>query len=83
MPYYIGGGGGVKWIFQNGVWKISVKSSIYFFTIILSFLGKKISSEIHVFLSDQFSFPSSATVKMDYEENMENARYATNDNTPL
>ena len=27
--------------------------------------------------------PSSATVKMDYEENMENARYATNDDTPL
>jgi hypothetical protein len=23
------------------------------------------------------------TVEMDYEENMENARYATNDNTPL
>jgi hypothetical protein len=48
------------------------------------------SSEIHVFRSDQFSllmyrclFPSSATVKMDYEENMENARYATNDVTPL
>jgi hypothetical protein len=28
-------------------------------------------------------FPSSATVKMDNEENMENARYATNDDTPL
>jgi len=27
--------------------------------------------------------PSSATVKMDYEENMESARYATNDDTPL
>jgi hypothetical protein len=29
--------------------------------------------------------PSSGTVKMDYEENMENARsrYATNDDTPL
>jgi hypothetical protein len=52
--------------------------------------GKKISSEIHVFRSDQFSLlmyccllPSSVTVKMDYEENMENAGYATNDNTPL
>ena len=83
-------GRGVTWIFQNGVWKISMKSSIYFLTIILSFLGKKNSSEIHVFLSDQFSLlmyrcllPSSATVKMDYEENMENARYATNDDTPL
>ena len=48
------------------------------------------SSEIHVFRSDQFSLlmyrcllPSSATVKMDYEENMENVRYATNDDTPL
>jgi hypothetical protein len=26
---------------------------------------------------------SSATVKMDYEENIKNARYATNDDTPL
>ena len=49
---------------------------------------KKNSSEIHVFQSDQFSLlmyrcllPSSVTVKMDYEENMENARYATNDDT--
>jgi hypothetical protein len=25
----------------------------------------------------------SGTVKMDYEENMENARYAMNDDTPL
>ena len=50
----------------------------------------KISSEIQVFRSDQFSLlmyhcllPSSVTVKMDYEENMENARYATNEDTPL
>ena len=48
------------------------------------------SSEIHVFRSDQFSLlmyrcllPLSATVKMDYEENMENVRYTTNDDTPL
>jgi hypothetical protein len=54
------------------------------------FLKKKLSFEIHVFRSDQFSIlmyrcllPSSATVKMDYEENMGNARYATNDDTPL
>ena len=26
---------------------------------------------------------SSVTVKMDYEENMENVRYTTNDDTPL
>jgi hypothetical protein len=46
------------------------------------------SVEIHVFRSDQFSLlmyrcllPSSVTVKMDYVENMENARYATNDDT--
>ena len=54
------------------------------------FFWKKKSSEIRVFLSDQFSLlmyryllPSSVTVKMNYEENMENARYATNDDTPL
>ena len=53
-----------------------------------AFFGKKNSFEIHVFRSDQFSLlmyccllPSSATVKIDYEENMENARYATNDDT--
>ena len=27
--------------------------------------------------------PSSVTVKMDYEENMDNARYATHDDTPV
>jgi hypothetical protein len=27
--------------------------------------------------------PSSGTIKMDYEENMENVRYATNDDIPL
>ena len=27
--------------------------------------------------------PLSVTVKMDYEKNMENVRYATNDDTPL
>jgi hypothetical protein len=27
--------------------------------------------------------PSSATIKMDSEENMESTRYATNDDTPL
>ena len=48
------------------------------------------SSEIHVFRSDQFSIliyrcllPSSVTVNMDYEENMENARFSANDDTPL
>ena len=42
-----------------------------------SFLEKKISSEIHVFRSDQFSLlmyrcllPSSVTVKMEYERNI-------------
>jgi hypothetical protein len=51
---------------------------------------KKCSSEIHVSRSDKFSLlmyhyllTSSVTVKMDYEENMENAHYATNDDTPL
>jgi hypothetical protein len=51
---------------------------------------KKIFSGINVFRSDQFSLliyrcllPSSATIKMDNEENMENVRYATNDGTPL
>ena len=46
--------------------------------------------KIYIFRSDQFSLlmyrcllPSSAAVKMDNEENMENARYATNDDTPL
>jgi hypothetical protein len=64
---------------------------LVFHSYIVFFWEKKMfSSEIHVFRSDQFSLlmyrcllPSSATVTMDYEENMENARYATNDDTPL
>ena len=56
----------------------------------MKILKQKISSQIHVILSDQFSLlmyrcllPLSVTVKMDYEENMENACYATKDDTPL
>ena len=58
--------GGVIWIFQNGGQKFYIKSSIY-----------------HIFRSNQFSLlmyrllPSSVTVKLNYEENMENVRYAT------
>ena len=56
------------------------------------FFGKKFffPKFTGVFRSDQFSFlmyryllPSTVTAKMNYEENMENARYATNDDTPL
>ena len=55
------------------------------------FFGERtFSSEIHVFRSDLFLLlmyrsllPSSVTDKMDYEENMENARCATIDDTPL
>jgi hypothetical protein len=55
-----------------------MKSSIYFFTIILSlFREKKIRSDQFSLLMYRCLFPSSATVKMDYEENMENVRYAT------
>ena len=71
-------------------WRRAILHEIEYlvFTIILSFLERKMfSSEIHVFRSGQFSLlmsrcllPSSATVKMDYEENMENATY---DDTPL
>jgi hypothetical protein len=31
----------------------------------------------------RYLLPSSVSVKMDYEKSMENARYATNDDTPL
>jgi hypothetical protein len=54
---------------------------------ILFFSWKKTSSEIDVLRSDRFFvidvslFTSTVTVKMDYEENMENARYATNEPT--
>ena len=57
---------------------------LVFHNYFVFFLEKQIfSSEIHVFRSDQFLLlmyycllPASASVKMDYEENMENARYA-------
>jgi hypothetical protein len=55
----------------------------------MSFLDNKYFTGIHVFRSDQFSLlmnlcllPSSAIDKMDNEENMEHARYATKDDTP-
>jgi hypothetical protein len=57
--------------------------------VVFSHLENKISPGIHVFWTDLFSLlmylcllPSSATVKMDNEENMESACYATNDDTP-
>ena len=83
--------GGVIWIFQNGGRKFCMKSSIFSFSQLFCLFWRNIFfSEIHVFRSDQFSLlmyrflpPLSATVKMDYEENMENACYATNDDTPL
>jgi hypothetical protein len=56
----------------------------------MSFLEKKIFPGIHILRSGNISLlmylfllPSSATVKMDNEENMENVHYATNDDTPL
>ena len=57
--------------------------------VVFSHLENKISPGIHVFRTDLFSLlmylcllTSSATVKMDNEENMESACYATNDDTP-
>ena len=54
----------------------------------MSFLEKKYFPGIHVFRFDQYSLlmylcllPSSATVKMEKGGNMENVRYATNDDT--
>jgi hypothetical protein len=81
--------GGVIWIFQNGGRKL-----FSFFSIIqlFFFFGKTNSFEISffVFRYDHISLlmyrcllPPSVTVKMDYKENMKNARYATNDDTPL
>ena len=57
--------------------------------VVFSHLDNKISHGIHVFRTDLFSLlmylfllPSSATVKMDNEENMESACYATNNDIP-
>ena len=57
--------------------------------VVFSHLENKISPGIHVFRTDLFSLlmylcllPSSATVKLDNEENMESACDATNDDTP-
>ena len=62
---------------------------LFFFTIMMSFLEKKNFPEftfcgpIIFVINVSFLTKSSATVKMDNEENMENVRYATNDDTPL
>ena len=77
----------IWWNFENFM---KIFKSYEIFESLWKFEGKKISSEIQIFRSDQFSLlmyrcllPSSVTVKMDYEGNMENACYATNNNTPL
>jgi hypothetical protein len=77
----------IWWNFENFM---KIFKSYEIFESLWKFEGKKISSEIQIFRSDQFSLlmyrcllPSSVTVKMDYEGNMENARYATNNDTPL
>ena len=72
-------------------WKfLKMFKSYEIFESLWKFERKTISSEIQIFRSDQFSLlmyrcllPSSVTVKMDYEGNMEHARYATNNDTPL
>jgi hypothetical protein len=62
--------------------------SYYIYVVFLNFIvfsGKNNSFEIHVFRSDQFSlfnvslFNSAVTVKMDYEENMENEKHINRD----
>ena len=55
---------------------------LVFHNYLVFFLKNKNSYEIHLFRSHRYLLPSTATVKMDCEENMENARYATNDDTP-
>ena len=48
------------------------------------FISHVISTrETHISPKYRCLLLSSVTVIMDYEENMENARYATNDDTPL
>ena len=75
-------------------WRLEILHEIkylVFHNYFVFFGGKtNLSSEIHVFWSDQFSLlmfhcllPSSVSVKMDYKENMENACYATNYDSPL
>ena len=84
-----GGNGFFKMVAGNFAW--NRVQNVFSFSQLFYLFGKtKFSSEIHIFRSDQFSLsmyrcllPSSVTVKMDYEENMENARYETNDDTPL
>jgi hypothetical protein len=83
------GGGGVIWFFKMAAGNVA-SNRVFIFSQSFCLFWKKKSSEIHVFRSDQFSLlmyrcllPSSVTLKMDYEENMANSRYATNDDTPL
>ena len=69
------------------IWRPDILHEIEY--VVFSHLENKISPGIHVFRTDLFSLlmylcllTSSATVKMDNEENMESACYATNDDTP-
>jgi hypothetical protein len=72
VSYYMGGYGFFRMVVGNFAW-----NQVFSFSQLFFFFGKKISSEIHVFRSDQFSLlmyrcllPSSVTVKMEYERNI-------------
>ena len=63
---------------------------VFSFSQLLCLFVEKYSTGIHISRSDQFwllmylcLLPSSATVKMNNGEKMENARYATNDDTAV
>jgi hypothetical protein len=59
-------------------------SQLFCFFLEFFFFPKFTFSGPISFLINVSLFSSAAvTVNMDYEENMENARYATNDDTPL
>ena len=85
ITYFVLHGGVIMCPISHGVWYGFFKMAAE------NFAWNRVCkyfSGIHVFKSDQYSLLiylclllSSATVKMDNGENMENVRYATNDDT--
>ena len=68
-------------LFKMAAWNFAFNRVLSFSQLFCLFWEKKCSSD--QFSKYRYLLSLSATVKMDYEENMENARYAKNDDTSL
>ena len=85
----VGVGAGVQYVFfkmadGNFAWNRVISfSQLFCFFLEKKFFRNSPFPVRSVFVINVSLFNSTVIVKMDYEENMDNARYAANDDTPL